>query len=401
MLNRVSSSGAAGTSATDTADTANTRSAKQLPRPPSPLTSRKLAAMPGFSISEDEYPNDSVAMCRDIRVGPLSFIHCNKAKKSEKIDFINQVADRINAMPSDRPVTVVSLGSSALLVEELIFKQLSNEHQKQIQFRLIDTVYTQGEPGFAAMQDARNTFKQGKKSKPFTTSSAYLSKEVNGKRLADSDQEDGPVFVLSVNPPTILDERKIDPELLSEGLVVQGFIIPIEFSHKANAVVLDFNIRNGENKLSDCVSAASRELVFCSKSVALCHIDKKQRLVFKTPLCNMKNFLVAEAQRVIASSMRAHTASDQNPMSTLYEAAMNCVDHFHHPDHWTQQKFELNASLISEYGRSVDELKDYFSYSQNHAVFASLYKNKIEFKELNISARQRAIESLQNLLGMN
>jgi hypothetical protein len=350
----------------------------QLDRPPSPLTSRKLAGMEGFHIHPKNNLSHADCSSRSIMVGNLGLIHCDKATQSEKVEFINQVAGRINAMPSDQITTIVSLGSSALLVEDLIFKQLSAEHQKNTQFRLIDPDYMQDRPFYEWYTKAIGDFSSSKKAKPFVTSTDYLSKVVDGKRLADTDREQGPVFILSVNPPSKLGQ--LDPRMLSECLLVRGVSYPPRMIDKANAVLLRITDSSERLRLAAQKLDSFRTHYLSDYEIMsmICYPDQQDKLHFQSAPYAIAQLFFYDIKGMIQREKDLLLNPEGSPLNILYRVALSVAIGFESQN----DDVKLEVSIVSGYDRSVGELNEHFASSPHHAVFASLENNQIEIKEL-------------------
>jgi hypothetical protein len=345
---------------------------------PSPLTSRKLARMEGF-VAPNPRSSDKV-YCRDIMVGKLAIVDCNKATLPEKLELINEIAWFINNMPSHQPITIVSLGSGLLLVEDLLFKQLSAAHQSQVRFRIIDPDYMQGRPHYKDHSEAINDFGSSRNTEPFITSTDYLSRVVDGKRLADSDREQGPVFILSVNPPSELGE--LDPQMVSDCLLVKGSTYPPKMIDKANALLFEIMLPSEALlKAKNSVSPAHGKNVLNFDNMSMiCYPDHKGELKFEAaPYHNAALFFNDIKDMILGKKGTAQKAGDL-PLTSLYRAALSVARDF---ESQNNDEVRLKVSILSGYDRSVSELNEHFASSPNPAICASLENNQIEIKELN------------------
>jgi hypothetical protein len=347
-------------------------------RPPSPLTGRKLVGMPGFSLTKKSHADSPGSELRTIRVGGLGFIHCSVATQAEKIDLINQVAGRINALPSDRPITIVSLGSAELLVEDLIFKQLSAEHQKQVRFRLIDPDYAKGRPNYQTYKTPTKIFGRDKEAEKYVTSTTYLASAINGKHIADSDHKAGPVIILSVNPPS---SWGLDPEEKKGKLELGGVPYSPSSIGKANAIYIKVV------KKKEHVNASAQVIDDIGKNylhgfhnrAMICFADKKGGFHFEISPNPCAQLAFGTVQAAILSQINTSINDHDSPLQGLYKAVMGVLSQIEISD----GDGALGVSIVSGYDRSEGELKEYFASSKYPAIFASLKDNKIELNDLN------------------
>ena len=211
------------------------------------------------------------------------------ASRSSKIKLINAAAEAINNAPSDKPVTIVSVGSSNLLPEQLIHNQLADDKKSNIRWRCIDPGYARSlttAEGFNIAKEARLEFGRGKgDARAFSTSSAYLSKTENGIRLIDADKK-GSIVVLSIDPPTILPGQleRIPPSLREKGFALQGKVLPEEDLKKANMILITLanNDATGVEMLNASYSSDTSDTSDTSYTTTTikCHPDKDGKYEF-------------------------------------------------------------------------------------------------------------------------
>jgi hypothetical protein len=361
------------------AGSASASSARQPPdpnRPPSPLTGRKLLAMPGFSFTENRHAGKADSQLRQVKINDLNFIHCTAATQKNKVELINVVAARINALPTDRPITIISLGSGGLLVEDLIFKQLSLAHQKQVRFRVIDPDYLKGRPQYQEYNAAIKSFKADKEAVKYVTSTTYLAAQLNGKRLAGSDQQEGPVIILAVNPPTQWGGDTTDTE---ERLALRGIPYSSESIDKANAILVELVTKSEHlNAAAQNIERLKKGYILdCHNSAMICSADQKGDFHFEVSPNFIAQFLFDYVRGDIRRQIDASGDTQDPPLQRLHKAVMSVVNNFKTP------LGALGFSIMSGYDQSESELKEHFSLSKHPAIFASLRDNKVELNELN------------------
>jgi hypothetical protein len=349
---------------------------------PRPLNSRKLAQMPGLK---------TVQAGDELRVTSLrgmKFIENPRLPGEFKtIDFINQVAERVNAMLVDRPITLISLGAGLLLLEHLIHAQLSEEHQKATRWRVIDPDYSPSIAAFAnrkgvfkELETARIEFGRQKSARPFSTSSAYLAKVENGQKMSELDKTQGPVMIMSANPPTI----KMSPEerrnIENDTLLIRGFAIPSAELQKANVVLLSYQQRkkSGAASAENVGESLKGGKALIIDAVMKCFVDTSGEFRFEPSPHEPSKKLFEAAEITIQRSKGLPGNQGATPFENLLKSAHGFVNYYHRK----QQHSEMSISVISDYDRSMSELQEHFSSSKRDVVFASLKDNQVELKDI-------------------
>lgn len=186
------------------------------------------------------------------RMGPFSWFESqNLASLGHRVEFINKVTSQVlETIPlKDTPITLVSLGSAGLLSERLIDHQLKKAGYQDIQWRMIDCDYQH-----TNYKEALNAFEE--KVNPevlsYMTEQDYLSATNPyaaryGASQANFDRLRGATILLSIDPPTALDQSAISTANLVKYMTIRGR--PMEDSSKANGIYLLISKDTQKSKL--------------------------------------------------------------------------------------------------------------------------------------------------------
>jgi hypothetical protein len=349
-------------------------------RPPSPLTRKKLEAMPGYLVRRVIHSGGADLGARRIHVGDLAFTHSTEATADEKIVFVNQLAARVNALPSDKPITLVPVGAYQLLVEELLHQQLSPAHQSQVQYRVIDPCYSKpmiaNDAEFESTAKARIAFGQGKRAKPFSSSTAYVSKvDASGKKLLESDKEAGPVVILSVNPTKSL--RSLDVDRLRVSLLVNGVFLPLDLIDKANAIVLAV-FKKADSGQTAGLSGLHQ---LYAEPLMLCSVNKAGDFCFKpSPYEGTKDLFESIKKALVSLKAKLKVENEVSPMRALHLCIEKLSSLFN--DKYKNKDEKMESAILSEHGVSEAELCENFESSAHPVVFASLDNHEIKIEEV-------------------
>ena len=332
-------------------------------RPPSPLTETKLTSMPSYQrISPPAGSPDNVdGQFSYNRLGSLQLVeHPFIASRSTRIDFVNKVADAINSLPQDLPVTVLSVGAGHLMTEQLINNQLPSGKKQNIKWRCIDPMYS------ATTNNARESRREFGTDKPevnaFSTSTAYLSKEKNGVNLANDDQA-GHIVILLADPPSILPSQrsKLPPNILRQGKLIKGQALPdVE---KCNTVLLSFHDKGqaGNAQGQSIKNSISNGKIAFTTTAIKCHVTPAGDYIFDA--CPV----VQDKTEVLKTIVQQHARKnpDKTPMANLASAMDGIVNTINSSGQQTAIKV-----VYSDYDRSVQELVEHSAWSKGSVVLA-------------------------------
>ncbi len=379
------SAGSKGRSQGDEFQTANKR-AEPSKRPPSPLTEKKLEQLPGYRLhrfaagspgnSDGNFTHSEIRSMQSIE-------HPHIASRSSKIKIINEAANIIESMPADKPVTVVSMGSGALLTEHLIHDQLTEERKENVKWRCIDTNYaksTANAEQFKIAAAARSEFGQDKKdARAFSTADTYLSKTENGQKLVDIDKK-GSVLILSIDPPTPLPDSLsgVSEETKEAGFFLVGKIVPKEEIKKANMVLLTL----ANNTPEEAAALKKYDAVFSdrcnfSNAAVKCYLDKngELKLDFAGGIPEeIKPFLSKNLSFLMSKS-----ASNKMPIENIYDAVNACAKQINEQPNYP---FIALSTLFNEYQRGVDSLIEKVADATGDVSVATLINSQPEVKTI-------------------
>lgn len=292
----------------------------------------------------------------------------NIASLNGRVDFINKITScMIESIPlRDKPITFISLGSAGLLTESFINEQLKTAGYKDISWRIIDVDYKSN-----GYEQCRKEFREQVNAnvRAFTSEQAYLNKSLDHGMLAENDKNRGAIVILSINPPTDLENKNYPADYM----ILKGR--PTEDVKKANAVYFIFT----PNSHKEMFYQVPKEL---SKGKNLIGLD-----------CALKCTINKHGKPELS-----YSPSEKGKI--IYDGVKRLLDHRYENADQPQRKIELSdvdevfdkyikiinitgntgiKFFVSDYETSQLNLHDYFTNGNNETLFSSFERNETSF----------------------
>lgn len=296
------------------------------------------------------------------------------ASLDERITFINKVTDEIfHTIPSkDMLITLISLGSGGLLTEAYIHQQLKQAGYKHIAWRMIDVFYSD-----KIFQKALKQFRTVVEDncRAFTTEQAYFNKAIGQGSLVEDDKIRGEIIVLSINPPTLLEDPAGQQSGSAGTLLFAG--MPQSDHSKANAIFLLLANEKDKSVLDQRMEHLSNGKTIAWSYGLKCYLDNNGRHVLTHSSTERGRQMYKAFAGYFAPSANITPLTEAK--TTLDDIAMKADEFLTdlEPSGIIGQKY-----LTSDYDVSLLKLQNGFVGRPNPALFASFDKNEIEIKKL-------------------
>lgn len=118
-----------------------------------------------------------------------------------RVLFINQLVGKLDSMllQKQKPLILVSLGSSGLLTEYFIHKGLTHAGFTSLHWRFLDPLYDRGQQGLEAVEDFADRAQA--RVATFTSDKDYLNPKAPSRPSCGQDCQAGGMVLLSFGPP--------------------------------------------------------------------------------------------------------------------------------------------------------------------------------------------------------
>ena len=313
----------------------------------------------------------------------LSWInHSTLATTSRRIHYINRTVTHIKRLfpERDKPLTLISYASGALLAEHLIHQRLVRLGFKNIRWRCIDSMYARQAP---ACRSLSREFQAGKSHvKFFGYETEYLAAQKQLAEQAKSDRDAGGIVLLSIAPPIPFDV----PHIADEQIEVSGEACDDKARKYANTLFLLHYAAKNTTELQQNSQALSHIAnLVNNNTLAITLRDKVTKVLidghdvqieqpyadasrYKT---SIRNFILQELARI----GQPNGTKGSSPV-TILETACNKIQSNAGRGKLTRPLFVNDA----EFGLS--RLQAFAQASEYPALFSELRRNLVETKTL-------------------
>jgi hypothetical protein len=349
-------------------------------RPPSPLTVAKLLRKPGYhSTRPPKGALDNIdGHFTYSNIGELvSTEHPILASRSSKIQMINEVADTINRLPDNKPITIISLGSGYLAPEQLLHEQLTTAKHQVVRWRLIDPVYAPSGNKLRSEKSlkVRQQFGTGKKdARAFTSTQVYLTKIEKGRLLSDADKK-GSVIVLTIDPPTALPSheaelQKMFPNDIGNLIKTCGRAVREDEINKANVILLNFCDKKDKviltqlDNLAENLEHGSSSL---SSTAMKCFPRKDGAYGFIVGPNLPAPVAGYVKQSIQLGSVNLPQGTAMEKLNALIAPCLNEIN--------AETHFSVRKHFLNDFDRSLETLLEHFAQAEGSLAYAKLEKS--------------------------